>query len=423
MKMYKTLPALGLLLVLSPFLPAQMTDYVYQRPLSQIKSKGWHEIVIPESVLSKLKEDLSDIRIFKISPEDTIEVPFLIHTSGDVEEVGTVPFQMVNQSKSGDNESFVTLRPEEEMTINHIDLDIRPMNYDLLATLEGSNNRLKWFTIEENIRLVGISNDHVNYHFATLTFSDSDYKFFRVKLNDAEAEIVKASVGRFVKTNGIYRPFTVTHQVVKNDVDKKTTEITVELSDRYPVSRLAFDVDKEKDFYRAVSVSWLKESVETAEGVKEVWRDFGGFTISSLEENVFDEAVQFTNRLKITVYNYDDIPLSFREIKVFGPVYSMQTDLEAQGNYMLVYQNPKAYLPRYDMMYFRNKIPEKLTPVFPGEESMIVKTDAEDAVSGAKSEAMTENLLWVVMGIVILLLGFFTVKMLRNAPGKNNTPE
>lgn len=423
MTMYKVFLTLGFLLTLSLILPAQMTDYAYQRPLSPVKSKGWHEIVIPEAVLSKLKEDLSDIRIFKLSPEDTIEVPFIIHTNGDVEEIAPVSFQMINQNKSGDNESFVTLRPEVEMTINHIDLEIRPMNYDLLATLEGSNNRLKWFIIEEDIRLVGISNDQVNYHFSTLTFSDADYKFFRIKLNDAEAEIVKASVGRFVKTEGKYRPFTVTNQVVKNDVDKKTTEITLELKDRYPVNRLVFDMDSEKDFYRAVSVSWLKESVETAEGVKEVWRDFGGFTISSLEENVLDEATQFTNRLKITVYNYDDIPLDFREIKVFGPVYAMQTELETQANYMLAYQNPNAYLPRYDMMYFRNKIPEKLTPLSTGEESLIVKNDSEDAAAGEKAEAVTENLLWMVMGLVILLLGFFTVKMLRNSSQKNNTPE
>ncbi|MDX2248042.1 MAG: hypothetical protein SF052_14750 [Bacteroidia bacterium] len=419
--MNKVFLVAGILLGLHPFLSAQMTEYAFQRSLTPVKTTGWYELIIPEAVLPKLKEDLSDIRIFKISAEDTVEVPYLLAESADRYEIADIPFQMVNKSTSGDNESFVTFRPEEEGTINHIELEIRPMNYDLLATLEGSNNRLKWFIIEENVRLVGISNDQVSYHFSTLNFADSDYKFFRVKLNDAAAEIVQASVGKFIKSEGEYQPVSVVNQVIKNDTDTKTTEITLELKDRYPVSRLAFEMTQGKDFYRAASVSWLKESVETQEGVKEVWRDFGGFTLSSLEENVFDEEMQFTSRLKISVYNYDDIPLDFGAIKVFGPAYSLQTNLEAQGNYVLVYQNPKAYLPRYDMVYFQKKIPDTLKPVLPGEESPIVTENIADTLSGEKGFIAMESLLWVIMGLVILVLGFFTVKMMRNSSGKNNT--
>ncbi|MEZ4827724.1 MAG: hypothetical protein R3C61_15790 [Bacteroidia bacterium] len=418
--MYKSIFTLGM--ILSGFsLQAQMTSYHFQRPLPPLKAKGWYEIIVPETVLSRLNDDLSDIRIFKISAEDTVETPYILQQNGDRYEVEAVPFQMVNTSKTGDNESFVTLRPEEELTINHIELDIRPSNYDLLATLEGSNNRLKWFIIQEDIRLVGISNDQVNYHFSTLTFSDADYKFYRIKLNDANAEIIRATVGKLVQSEGKYRPFTVIDQSEKNDLDKKITEITIELKDRYPVNRLEFDVDKSTDFYRPVTVSWLSESVETAEGVKEVWKDFGGFTLSSLENNVLDGEVRFTNRLKIAVYNYDDIPLSFGKTEVLGPVYVIQTQLEAGAQYLLAYGNPDALKPRYDMVYFQNKIPEHLTPLSPGEEIVITPSDSPEDGLAQKQEAVKENLLWVVMGLVIVVLGFFTVKMMRNQSGKDQS--
>lgn len=396
-------------------LSAQVADLAHQRPVTRVKSDGWHSISLPPAVLSVLKEDLGDVRIYELTESDTTEVPYLIETRRDRYGIEETPFKMINRSTTQDH-SFVTFRPEAEMAVNRIELEIEPRNFEVEATLEGSNNRLRWFTIKDHMRLIGIANDRVSYHYSTLTFSDADYKFYRVKLDDPEVEIIRATVGTEVSQEGEYEEYQVTDLQSKNDTDQKITEILVELKDRYPVGRLEFLIDHDHDFYRSVQVSYLRQTVETENGKKEIWRDFANRTLTSLEPNIFEEDVQFTNKLKIVIRNFDDIPLDVRDIKVSGPEYFLITNLKAEGRYILAYAGPMVHAPRYDMVYFKNRIPEDLVPAFLGAEEPL--KDREETGAGDDSpgsDFFSEFGLWAVMILVILVLGFFTMRMMRNS--------
>jgi len=56
----------------------QMNEYNYKRVLTGIKDE-WHNIVLPNEIFGKVKQDLSDIRVFGITKDnDTIEVPYIL---------------------------------------------------------------------------------------------------------------------------------------------------------------------------------------------------------------------------------------------------------------------------------------------------------------------------------------------------------
>ena len=77
----------------------------------------------------------------------------------------------------------------------------------------------------------------------------------------------------------------------------------------------------------------------------------------------------------------------------------------------MFYGNEKALRPRYDIDHFQNKIPAELTNLTLGKEQIL---------KGERSEVATKPLfqskiwLWFVMVVIIGLLGWFSLKMIRN---------
>ena len=60
-----------------------MNEYNYKRELTGI-SEDWHRIELSNDILSKTSQNLSDIRIYGITPsKDTIESPYLLKNSKD----------------------------------------------------------------------------------------------------------------------------------------------------------------------------------------------------------------------------------------------------------------------------------------------------------------------------------------------------
>jgi hypothetical protein len=79
------------------------------------------------------------------------------------------------------------------------------------------------------------------------------------------------------------------------------------------------------------------------------------------------------------------------------------------ADYYLVYGNKNAEQTNFDLTHFIEKIPANLSEISLGTEQIIPQ----------KSENLTKPLfenkmwLWLIMGIIILLLGFFTLKMMK----------
>lgn len=79
------------------------------------------------------------------------------------------------------------------------------------------------------------------------------------------------------------------------------------------------------------------------------------------------------------------------------------------ATYYLVYGNSKANKPNYDIAKFPENIPTNTSPVKLSEEKIIDKTEV------SKQSPLFENKLWLwlIMAVIIVLLGWFTIKMIN----------
>ena len=169
----------------------QIEQYNYKSQLNGINSQ-WHLLSIPDKVFQNVSEDLNDIRIFGITPEqDTIEAPYLLRRMKEKVSNKEVDFKVINRSKNDDG-YFFTFEIKEAVPINQIVLNFTQRNFDWLATLEGSQDQKKWFTIKKDYRLVSIKNKFTDYKFSNITFADSKYRYFRVKIKSEVEPILNS---------------------------------------------------------------------------------------------------------------------------------------------------------------------------------------------------------------------------------------
>lgn len=399
------------LICCAPGLQAQTNSYRYKRELKGIKTT-WHSLALPNEVFKNAQSGLSDLRIFGVKGKDTIEVPYILEQSADRVTDRETPFNIINQSSNA-NGFFYTFQASAAASINQIKLSFKQENFDWKVKLEGSNDNKEWFTVLNNYRILSIKNSNTDYKFTQLDFHTAKYSYFRLAIKANEQPQLNAA--KILKTDtlkGVYRDIAYKTYQLLNDAKNKQSIINVALTTPTPLSYLKINVQSNFDFYRAFKVEYATDSFKTDKGIQYNYAPLFDGTISSLETPEFNFTSTFVDRLKITVENNDNQPLRLTSIALKGPVYKLVGRFyDATLNYSLYYGNKEVNTPIYDLKKFENKIPIQITSLSVGA------MQNNQAFTLKKVTApLFENKLWLwcLMGVIIILLGFFAYKMLKN---------
>lgn len=420
---------LGIQLLVAGSASAQMHDYKYKRELKGINAQ-WHAIELPDDVFGKVnivetirdvptKTDkaFSDVRIYGITKNnDTIEAPYILKTGNEEDLIlPSVRLSLVNEVRKG-NEYYFTLQAEEATTLNMLSLEFAQQNFDWRVQLEGSNDGNDWFTILQNERILSIKNQFTDYQFTSLYFQPVQYKYLRISIPSAVKPVLRSfhpQMRRFTKGNyHIYKP------VIAHTGDKKTktTNIQLSLDKKLPVSMVSVSVKDSFDYYRPVTIAYLSDSFETPKGWQYHYTNAYSGVLSSLEDAIFNLGNIYTQKLKIIIENHDNQPLHIDSIQVKGAKHELVARFTADAQYYLVYGNATKSAPNYDIPRFDENIPLSKTTIAVGPEEKIVQASAT-----GKTRPLIENKLWLwaIMGAVILLLGWFTLKMMRTGESQS----
>ena len=376
---------------------AQMQDYSYKRELFGV-TNVWHKVNLPEGLYKNASPNLSDLRVFGVTAtQDTIEASYLLN------------FKLLNTSKN-ENGYYFTLEVPSEDPINQLQLDFKLFNFDWRVALEGSQNQIDWFTIVDDYRILSIKNAETFYQYTNITFQNSKYRFFRllVKTNeDPGLRNVKAFFNRIY--DGVYNQYSVTSISTKQNSSNQSTELNISLKNKVPVSYLNIHVNNPFDYYRPVTIQYVSDSVKSQKGYIYNYRTLTQGTLNSIETNEFKFKPTVLKKLKITINNQDNQPLIIDSVSVKGYVYDLIVRFTQPATYYLTYGNPSAFRPNYDIEQFATKIPDNLVSLKLGDEQHIEREPSK------KTTPLFENKLWLwgLIILMVLLLGGFTLKMMR----------
>lgn len=395
---------------------AQMSSYQYQREIRNAK-KGWHKIVVPDDIFAKTKPYLDDVRVYGITSTDTVEAPYMLHLSEGKQVEKQISFKVINQSHL-ENGFYYTFQLDKTENINQILLSFGLKNFDWEVQLEGSHDQQKWFTILDKYRIMAIQNNSTNFSFTTLNFPNSNYKYYRLFIPKTdEPNFEHASILMRETQKGTIKSYDVKKFSLEANQKLKQTEINIELKEAVPIFFLKLNTNVDFDYYRAVQVEYLTDSIKTDKGWNYIYNTLANDIIKSGNENQFEINNTITKKLKVTIYNNDNTPLKFSSVEVKGFEYELITRIDEEASYYLVYGNDTASQPDYDIAHFHDKIPKDATALTLGEEQKIKNTTS----TANEVQPLFQNKwwMWAIMIIIITVLGYFTLKMMKKVNEQN----
>ncbi len=401
-----------LLLFIAHFIFGQLKEYDYQRKINSVNNE-WHKVKLPEDIFNKAAEDLHDIRIYGVTEKkDTIEIPYLIDIDKEENSNSEMEFKLLNQSKNNKGYYF-TYEILSQNPINEIQLDFKENNFDWLIQLEGSQNQKEWFGILEDYRILSIKNNITDYSFTRLNFPDAQYKYFRTLINsEKKPDLNTARINLRKTKKGKYNEYSFSKNI--NDTIKNNNKITeVELDYNVPL-RLNYcliEIEDNIDFYRPITLKYLIDSTKTLKGWKYNYRTIFHSTLNSVEKNEFKFNDIISKKIKIEIHHFNNEPLTIKNIITKGYEHSLIARFPTTENnkYYLAYGNKKSKQPIYDIHNFSDKIPENPSILTLGKEQ-INKSDP------VKKDALFTSKLWLwgIMILIILILGGFSIHMMKN---------
>lgn len=400
---------LCLLLLVSSFCFGQMQNYTYKREIKGV-SDQWHRLVLPDALFGKTNENLSDLRIFGLTEtNDTIEAPYLLTTTAEKISDKTVEFKTLNTAHNAKG-WYYTFDMADEKSVNQIALDFSRQNFDWRISLEGSHHQREWFTILENYRILSIKNSLTDFTFTKLNFPEASYRFLRLRIESkSKPKFRRAHIKMRERSGGKYRNYPVENIQISENRQNRQTEIELSLQQPVRVSEIKIGVADSFDYYRPIRIKTLTDSVKTEQGWKYSYTTLTTGMLNSIEEKRFDFRSITAQKLKITIDNYDNEPLTIDTIAVRGSIHELVARFTQPAAWFLTYGNKSAAKPRYDIRRFTDNIPKTSTALELGREQVIEKAEVPLREPLFKNKAW----LWAVMVVIIALLGWFSLGMIR----------
>ena len=389
----------------------QIENYTYKRAINKVAAENYYTIKLLPEILSQSKSNLADIRLFNIMEKDTTEIPYMLNWMGATVKEVSIPFELINDTYNEKCCSYLTLKFNRKQTINQIKLNVIEPNFDKSLKIEGSNDGKEWFTIRAHLRIVRFQNDSENYSYTTLDFKNAEYAYFRIKVDDdgsPRITVTQAFAFENQLVVGSYDELKVIALTQTENKQQKTSEIIVELPFNYLINHIKIESNSKIDFYRNVNISASTGIVKTPKGDIEGWSMINTSVLSSIDENMVSCNNFKTKKIKIDVVNYDNEPIRINKVRVFSEQCRLVAKVPVSEHIYLTYGRENDNPPNYDLVYFKENIPDTLSNVNYGAEQ--IKTTS---VSKASSLIESKNWLWIAMGAVILIIGYFALSMLK----------
>jgi hypothetical protein len=412
----------------------------WEAPVDSVTKDGYYRIILQPDVTSKLKTDFSDVRIYD---QDGNENPYLIYKDDATYGIDRfVTYQIVDKHYERGCCSHITVKNLGD-PIDHIMLEVNNADVSKHMELSGSYDGVNFFALRNDFT-VGTFNTYQKGARKTTSlirfdFPLTDYKYYRFNFDDWTWWWDDYSYPVFVVRAGYTEPTYVPEEcleiprplIVQIDSAKvKQSFVKISFADSQYVDHLHFSIstkNKHGDYYRAAS---LYESVDVMKGgVPTTEERFITSTIlSSLNDNEFNLGQMRVKNLVLKINNDDNRPLRIDTIRAFQVKHYLCAELEKGNHYTIRFGNDSISAPVYDMVHFKEKIPTKPEIVKSGSRKNISEqrisvvqkaADKKKAEEQAKDTHLgadlfkNKGIIWGALSVVILLLGFMTMRMLK----------
>lgn len=381
--------------------------------VSTVEQSGYHRIHLPPDVVGRLNANLTDIRLY--DPQQR-EVPYLLTRESPTPASGFVPYPLVSRTILPQVSTTYVLRNPARPPIHSLDLVIKNTNLSKKARLSGSSDARHWFGIDDDIRLTPTNSEQSTAGLRQINFPLSDYEYYRLIINDSlDAPLNVLQIGYFAKKMeaGQYDPVPGITFTQQNSYHENRTDLQLSRSTPARLDKLSFSIPAPAKFLRRAELGYFVKFRRKRGPGGTRFEPIHTFELSSADSNVVLLNGATTTGLHLRVDNEDNGPLTFGEVRAAQLTTCLTANLTARVAYQLRYSADNVGAPAYDLTYFKNTLPTS-PPVV---EVRPLNVDQADQ-SGALTFLNNRGLMWVVLGVVLVLLGVFSYRMMREVAGR-----
>ena len=399
------------LILISCFVRASGQSYHAEAVIPSVEKDGFYRILLSPSINTHLNNELSDIRIYDVQQR---EVPYLFQKElPSYKATQFMEYEILEKVFKAGCCTSILLRNINRTPINNIHLVIKNAEAAREASLRGSDDKKEWFAIKDHFVLSAPGNSDGTQALEIMGFPWSNYEYFLLEIKDsihAPLNILKAGYYEQQSSNGKYTELPVKINTTDSASQKKTyVQLlfnTVQFVDKVEV------VVSGAKYYRR-NATLLEKRVRTSRNGKrdDYYRPVQHFVLTTGRTAIVELTTLRGKEFMIEIENEDNPPLAISTVKMFQLNRYLTTWLKKGDQYMIKFGLPDLTAPVYDLAFFKDSIPKQVNALEARDIQLLKKTETETSDTFFTSKSV----IWVAIVAVMLVLGFMSVKLAREA--------
>ncbi|WP_338872169.1 hypothetical protein WBJ53_27275 [Spirosoma sp. SC4-14] len=377
-----------------------------QARVDTVRQSGYYRILLPVDVVGQLNPNLTDIRLFASQQE----IPYLLVQKPPVPATRFVEYELAMRTIQPHASTTLLIRNRAKSRISSLALVIRNTNVRKKLRLSGSTDTQNWYAIDDEIWLEPNSGHAAPTDTLTIHFPVNDYEYYQLVLNDSISTPLNILRIGYYQSTAQRGTYSVLPNLLLSQRDSSNQKTYIRLSRATAThfDKLIFVLNQSTPFHRRAEVGLITTRKKKHGHIEKWFEPIRSIELSSADSNVVYLPGIKTKDLYVVIDNGDSPPLSLRTIKAYQLTTYLLASLTAGTTYHLRFSASGAPAPTYDLSYFRANLPVA-PPIIGVGPTTTLSPDTKKAVLWFSDS----RIIWPVLGLVLLLLGFFSYRMLN----------
>jgi len=361
-------------------------------------------VVVDEEIWTHARPDLADLRVY----DGESQVQYALSEQRGGTSSHETSARILNLGSVGGRTEF-DLDMGEVGEYDRIRLQLDAKDFVATASLAGSNQLgAKPATQLPPATLYDFAREELGSN-PVLTLPPSSFRYLHVRLSAGitPAQVKSASVYNLQETRAVW---TSVGSCGEPSQVARATVIICDSPVRVPVERVRFRIDpKQVNFRRTVVLSDASEQRCGGGEITRVRMNRGGATVIAEEMNVLVRG-QNSGRLKVTVDNGDNPPLSISGVELLSVERRVYFDPQGKSLLKLYYGDSKLGAPVYDFARFFKADPAAaMATLGPGTHNEVYRGRPDDRPWSERHK----EVLWLAMLLAVIVLAGLAIRGLK----------
>ncbi|MFN6945316.1 MAG: DUF3999 family protein [Cytophagaceae bacterium] len=377
-----------------------------QAALPVVAEDAYYKIALPPEILGSLRYDFADIRIMD---KEGSEVPYVI--SREYKQTGNpefIKYEIYARNTEQRCCSELIIHNSEKKAIDRITFRIKNADTEKKLRISGSNDRENWYIIKKEYYLNNLFDPSKLIFEKELRFPLSDYEFLKFEMGDSLSSPLNILEAGFYVQNlseAVYADLPDA-RIIQVDSARKTI-IDIQYPSYLYADRVIFNISSDGKYFRNAELMIQGLNGDTSGRYFTV----KNFSLRSEIDNVVDlDLLKFRN-VRVVIDNRDNPPLKIDQLRFQQILTCLKAEFKKDNAYYLLFDHKEISAPDYDLKYYADKIPGDIELLTPGNiEVLSGQASTEVHVPFFQNPVF----IWISLGIVALLLGFMTYRMVAD---------